>query len=212
MDLCKFMRKAALTCALAVSVNLTVYAGDVQERVSDYAAQNEDLAKQEPSKYIFIGDSRTVGMQMAVGGTEKDVWSAKESIGYDWMVSNGIPDVEGEIEDGTAVFILLGVNDLYRPGTYADTVNAYAEEWNDLGADTYFVSVGPVSSSYAYLTGDIEGFNSVICDSAVSYDYIDLYGAMVQDGYDTADGLHYTNSTYQYIYDFLEEGGWKDDE
>ena len=56
---------------------------------------------------VFIGDSRTVGMQQAVGGN--DTWSGKVSAGLDWMKSSGVPNVENNIQNGSAVVILMGV-------------------------------------------------------------------------------------------------------
>ena len=47
-------------------------------------------------KLIFIGDSRTEGIRDAV--QDDSVWSCLSSMGYDWMVSTGVPQVEDEIE------------------------------------------------------------------------------------------------------------------
>ena len=93
-------------------------------------------------KLVFIGDSRTEGLRDAVN--DDSVWSCLSSMGYDWMVSTGVPQVEDQIEDNTAVIILMGVNDLYHVNDYISYINAKAAEWGDRGAQTYFVSVGPV--------------------------------------------------------------------
>ena len=63
-------------------------------------------------KLVFIGDSRTEGLRDAVN--DDSIWSCLSSMGYDWMVSTGVPQVEDQIEDNTAVIILMGVNDLYH--------------------------------------------------------------------------------------------------
>ena len=55
-------------------------------------------------------------MHSFVGGN--DTWSGKVSAGLDWMKSTGVPNVEGSIKNGSAVIILMGVNDLYRPDSY----------------------------------------------------------------------------------------------
>ena len=67
-------------------------------------------------KLVFIGDSRTEGLRDAVN--DDSVWSCLSSMGYDWMVSTGVPQVEDQIEDNTAVIILMGVNDLYHVNDY----------------------------------------------------------------------------------------------
>ena len=75
-------------------------------------------------KLIFIGDSRTEGIRDAV--QDDSVWSCLSSMGYDWMVSTGVPQVEDEIEDNTAVIILMGVNDLYHVNDYLSYINEKA--------------------------------------------------------------------------------------
>ena len=185
---------------LSISASCTtasyVKAATLEERIAQY---KETHIKTDISKYIFIGDSRTVGMQMSVQG-DNDIWACRESIGYDWMVSDGIPSVEAEISEDSAVFILLGINDLGNSAAYADYVNNKAAEWP---CTTYFVSVGPVGDT-TVTNSQIEDFNSVIGSMAASYKYLDLYNSMVSDGYETVDGLHYTSGTYGYIYDFLK--------
>lgn len=57
-------------------------------------------------KLIFIGDSRTEGIRDAV--QDDSIWSCLSSMGYDWMVSDGVPEIEDEIQDNTAVIILMG--------------------------------------------------------------------------------------------------------
>ena len=47
-------------------------------------------------KLVFIGDSRTEGLRDAVN--DDSVWSCLSSMGYDWMVSTGVPQVEDQIE------------------------------------------------------------------------------------------------------------------
>lgn len=195
------MKKYLLCIALLFLLCVPVKAADISERVKLY---KETMGFDEaPEKYIFIGDSRTVGMQMTVGG-EEDCWSCKTSMGYDWMVSEGIPAVEGEIGDGVAVFVLLGVNDLGNAAAYAEYVNQKAADWAEAGASTYFVSVGPVGST-TVTNQQIEDFNSVISSNADEYRYLDLYSSMQKDGFSTSDGLHYTSDTYWYIYQFLHD-------
>ena len=47
-------------------------------------------------KLVFIGDSRTEGLRDAVN--DDSIWSCLSSMGYDWMVSTGVPQVEDQIE------------------------------------------------------------------------------------------------------------------
>ena len=47
------------------------------------ATQGGSTSGTSVNNLVFIGDSRTVGMQSAVGGN--DTWSGKVSAGLDWM-------------------------------------------------------------------------------------------------------------------------------
>ena len=49
---------------------------------------------------------------MFCGGMPEEYWSAKNSMGYNWMVNTRIPNVEHLIDQNTDVVILMGVNDL----------------------------------------------------------------------------------------------------
>ena len=128
-------------------------------------------------KLIFIGDSRTEGIRDAV--QDDSVWSCLSSMGYDWMVSTGVPQVEDEIEDNTAVIILMGVNDLYHVNDYLSYINEKAVEWSDLGAQTYFVSVGPVENDPYASNTEIESFNSAMEANLSGVTYIDVYSHLV---------------------------------
>lgn len=158
-------------------------------------------------KLIFIGDSRTEAIRDAVG--DNSIWSCLSSKGYDWMVSTGVPQIESEIEDNTAVIILMGVNDVYQLSNYITYINTKANEWSDLGAKTYFVSVGPVQNDPYVTNREIENFNASMEANLVGVTYIDVYSHLVSNGFSTLDGTHYPDSVsieiYNYILDHLEE-------
>lgn len=166
---------------------------------------------EEPSFYnqlIFIGDSRTVGMCDAVQGSTEvtTIWSCKIAMGYDWMTSTGVPQIEQYVGDNTAVIFLMGVNDPGNIQNYISYVNGKADEWDALGADTYYAAVGPVSKGTKYVSGqDIADFNMSLQEGLVNVTYLDVYGYLVENGYSTTDGLHYTASTYQDIYQYIVE-------
>ncbi|MDO5336634.1 MAG: hypothetical protein Q4E89_04105 [Eubacteriales bacterium] len=166
---------------------------------------------EEPSFYnqlIFIGDSRTVGMCDAVQESTDvtTIWSCKIAMGYDWMVSTGVPQIEQYVGEDTAVIFLMGVNDPGNIQSYISYVNDKADEWDALGADTYYAAVGPVSKETRYVSGqDIADFNMSLQEGLLDVTYLDVYGYLVENGYSTTDGLHYTASTYQDIYQYIVE-------
>ena len=158
-------------------------------------------------KLIFIGDSRTEGIRDAV--QDDSIWSCLSSMGYDWMVSDGVPEIEDEIQDNTAVIILMGVNDVHHINEYIHYINQKAKEWTDLGASTYFVSVGPVEDDPYVTNAQIESFNSSMEANLTGVNYIDIYTHLTENGYSTLDGTHYPDDVsieiYNYILDHLEE-------
>ena len=156
-------------------------------------------------KLIFVGDSRTVGMKSAVGDQGKnDIWSCKGSMGLSWLQSTGIPNIESEITEGSHIIILMGVNDLYNADNYISYINGLVSSVNQKGGKLYFVSVNPTNRSADYLNDDIEEFNIKLKSGLSSYvTYIDTYTYLMNNGFSSSDGVHYTNTTYKQIYNLI---------
>lgn len=159
-------------------------------------------------KLIFIGDSRTEGIRDAVNDGNV-IWSCLSSKGYEWMSTTGVPQIEDEIDAYTAVIILMGVNDVYQINNYVNYINKKANEWADLGARTYFVSVGPVEHDPYVTNAEIESFNAAMKANLAGVTYIDVYSHLVSNGFYTVDGIHYPDSVsidiYNYVLEHLEE-------
>lgn len=185
---------AAAGAALIVFAGVTA-AFDVTQVRAAQAPQKDKL--------IFIGDSRTVGMHMAVSSEDDDdnVWSCRDSMGYDWMVKTGVPDVEQKISTDTDVIFLMGVNDPGHVNEYVDYINEKAKEWSEEGATTWFVSVNPVDDDRSPLikNAHIEAFNDTMQKDLVDVGYIDTYDDILST-FTSPDGIHYYNSTYEEIY------------
>ena len=103
----------------------------------------------------------------------------------------------------------MGVNDPFNVNNYINYINEKAYEWAAIGAQTYFVSVGPVEKD-PYITNEqIESFNTSMENNLSGVKYIDVYTHLVENGYDTVDGLHYPANVsieiYNYIFENLEE-------
>ncbi len=156
------------------------------------------------SKVIFVGDSRTVGMQQTVG-SNNDIWSCKSSMGLDWMKSTGIPNISGQITNGSAVVILMGVNDLYHVDSYISYINSLVTGVTQRGGKLYFVSVNPTSRSADYLNADIDSFNSKMKHGLSGYvKYIDTNSYLKTNGFSSGDGIHYSTETYKKIYYYIK--------
>lgn len=156
---------------------------------------------------IFVGDSRTVGMQAAIGNDSGDVWSGKVSMGLNWMKSTGVPNIESQIEEGSNVVIMMGANDCgYNASAYVDYLNDLSTKVEEKGANLYFVSVNPTSGSYSNLNTSIDSFNETVKNGINSnIKYIDTNSVLKENGFNSGDGLHYDSSTYQTIYGIIKD-------
>lgn len=207
------MKKGIL---LFVFLAFAVFAGcksNVSDTVPTISPDEGTLHKPEHpetftnDKLIFIGDSRTEGIRDAVH--DDSIWSCLSSMGYEWMVSTGVPQIEEDIEDNTAVIILMGVNDVYQVEHYIQYINEKTKEWADIGAVTYFASVGPVEKDPYVTNEEIENFNEQMESGLIGVKYIDVYSHLTEKGFSTVDGIHYPDEVsieiYNYILENLEE-------
>ncbi len=156
-------------------------------------------------KVIFIGDSRTVGMKQSVGSNQ-DIWSCKSSMGLNWMKSTGVPNIDKQVTTGTAVVVLMGVNDLYQINNYITYMNSLADGVSKRGGQLYFVSVNPTSKSKDYLNEDIDNFNAKMRQGMSNkIRYIDTNSYLKNIGFSSGDGLHYSTKTYKDIYNYIKK-------
>ena len=172
------------------------------------------------TKRILVGDSRTVhmyahftgdwaGSDYSSGGVhvvDDDIFISESGEGLAWMKSIGIPEATKYMEDGTALIILMGVNDLYNLNEYIDYINTNYSDWTSKGVTVYFVSVNPCDGSYAsVLNNHIDIFNAGM-KKALSSDirYIDTYNNLIKTGFNSPDGLHYNKETSKKIYNYVK--------
>lgn len=165
----------------------------------------------EPTGTIFIGDSRFVGMDGAVDieGTNNQFVVAQVGEGLTWFKSNGMRQVKKIRKENSALthwryVFCLGVNDLWDIDAYLDEYDALRE---DPDVELILVSVNPVKNYPSITNSDIEDFNAKVKDYADEngLQYIDTYDALIDMGFSSTDGLHYSDSTYQDIYDIISE-------
>lgn len=156
--------------------------------------------------YIFLGDSRTVGMDSAVSLSDMDdVFVVAEcGMGYDWMMKTGLPEVQDIMEDHPEydewrLVTNLGINDIC--GGAGKYLEAYEELSNDV--TVYAVSVNPCKGTYKDLNGYVATFNGELKDSG--FTYIDTWSVLNEEGFDTRDGLHYGKGTYELIFDIIAD-------
>lgn len=144
------------------------------------------------STFVFVGDSRTVGMASVVPMNT----IAEVGVGYSFLMAhrNEILQLEN-----TNIVFNLGVNDLANLDSYIEFFQGLPEEftWNN---NLYVVSVNPCSGEYEHMNEDIIYFNVQLSDSLPSLiRFIDTYSYLSEVGFSSPDGLHYSESTYQTI-------------
>lgn len=174
-------------------------------------------------KYIFVGDSRMVGLCAVVTGDSNgcknsgtspkvsgdDVFIAKEGENYSWFSSTAIPALDNIIKSNSGttynIIINMGVNDLGNISLYISKYNELKKTYSN--HNIVIVSVNPVWDARAkYVKNQgILDFNSKLksgLDSGIKYcdTYSDLIGSLQSSDYDS-EGLHYSNSAYKKIYD-----------
>ncbi len=151
---------------------------------------------------VFVGDSRTVQLEMAVGDSDK-AYIAKVGEGYSWFKNTALNEIPSYAGNGTTMIINFGVNDLSNAGKYISLINSNIDAWTNAGITVYYSSVTPVGESASVSNSQIEAFNARMqseLDPRVKW--IDSYSFLSQTGFSTPDGLHYNSDTYRNLYSY----------
>lgn len=152
---------------------------------------------------VYIGDSRTVGLNNVIGMSNlPDTYViAKVGKGYNWYVKTGsteLQQIKAEHPHDNWIYIFnLGVNDLGNLEKYKALIDDLEAE-----ATVYTVSVNPtVDSKTRVKCSSIETFNAGL--QTVADNYVDTYTYLQNNGFVANDGLHYNKATYQTIYTLI---------
>ena len=171
------------------------------------------------NKVIFLGDSRTVQLyayltskwgsaNYSSGGVHvvgNDVFIAQGGQGLNWMKSTGIPEANRYFGPGSALVILMGVNDLGNIEKYISYLESNASKWAATGTKIYFVSVNPCDGSRNSLNNRISTFNTRLSNKLPNdVQWIDTSSYLISSGFTTTDGLHYNKDTSYKIYNYIK--------
>lgn len=170
------------------------------------ATKIEDI--NQDTKVLLVGDSRFVGMKETdIFNLNSDVFFICESrMGYDWLINVAEEEIYNYVKDYPAmkVIINLGVNDLDNIDKYVERYKKYIEDDIDL----YVMSINPIDVEKMYTYGytkasrtqaNLEKFNKIMKDN---FKYLDTYTLLLDNGYNTNDGLHYTDNTNTDIFNY----------
>ena len=210
-----FIILGAAAIIIELAYILKVVPQSASEVKSDKTAgNNEDKENNDNNinKYVFVGDSRYVGMSAYKEDT--DTFIAKNNMGYSYLEEQ-MSLIKQSCDKNTALIIGLGVNDLkYSREKYITTINSMADA---MDCKIYYMLVNPVdekkevSYGYSVENNTINEFNKAMKAELTSdVHIIDTYSYLQSQGYVTVDGLHYDNDTYKLIYDYIKEAIKKD--
>lgn len=181
---------------------------EIVKNIRDNAEENDETLENKTTGIIFIGDSRTVGMDKAcnISDNENEFVVARVGKGYNYLVDEALPEVESirqqnESIDDWVYIINLGVNDL-------GNVDKYKEKYEEIARDkqvrVYIESVNPVKDYPTVSNEQIEKINNTF-KHINNTSYIDVYNYLLENGFETADGLHYKTTTSRIIYEKIKE-------
>lgn len=201
------------------------------DRKKEKDLQASQLVKPNESKYskvIFVGDSRTKGLQRALrnqlGSLPENVSViAQGGKGLRWLQNYAAARLLSEVRRSSdetrpvAVVFNLGVNDLSYAQSYVRYMNKLAKKLKQRGCVLYYMSVNPMNNamrgSNSKNEAKIRKFNKILKSGlSGNFTYINTYRWLMKNGFSTLnesgiqggydDGLHYTDATYKRIYNY----------
>ena len=153
---------------------------------------------------IMVGDSRSVGMHDAMVDYEDPfLYIAQSGEGYEWFVEDGLPRMEKAIKEHPAwpVVFNLGVNDTSAVMNYITLYQSFAGRYPN--TDFYYLSVNPLTKDSTLVVDEqVVVFNQYL-KMAFPDTYLDSYSMLKKEGFESADGVHYSDDTYRRIHQFI---------
>lgn len=160
---------------------------------------------------IFVGDSRTVRMQLTLQrqfGTDSNVlrdidFVCQEGQGLSWLKETGMTSILSKaeayysVQRPTAVIFNLGVNDPGQMYNYVTYLKQIAGELQKKNCKLFFMSVNPVNSKVIQVLGYnklrteavVNKFNTIVSSGLNgTYTYIDTHSYLLNTGFGTNRG------------------------
>lgn len=178
---------------------------DPERGLSQSAAKGSGTNVQSaPQLLIWVGDSRTVGMQNAM--KNDDLYIAAAGEGFRWFEETGCSELEAAISNhpDTPVILNLGVNDYDNLERYLACYQKLVEAYPQ--TPFYFLSVNPIDPELclSITNEEIAGFNAQL-KAAFPEQYIDSFTWMRVQEILPFDGIHYTKEDYRSLHEYVTE-------
>ena len=185
------------------------YSMKVYNQFRGQSADADSASTGISGRILWVGDSRTVGMQSAITEGENK-WICSVGKGYNWFVNTAINTVNKSLKDTDTIVVNLGVNDIGNYEKYTNKLNALIDSDWKKAKSVVVMSVNPVdeakcAGNYAIKNNQIEKFNAYLKKNLRrKIVYVDTYTSLLGN-IQTDDGLHYSASTYKSIYDKIRD-------
>ena len=185
------------------SLGISALGGSISKINAAIRNKLKGLAGVGKYKYVFSGDSRTVGISLSVASSRPEIYFvAKAGIGYQWMKDHALDQIYRRLDEDNSVkaVFLYGVNDMIN-------INYYLKKYKEIESKydknrIWYVSVNPIEGKQLVTDEQIQDFNKQLKEFAGDR-YIDTYTMLKDEGFGSPDGLHYDNETNVKICDFI---------
>ena len=179
----------------------------VNQTIGKYKVGADGARIIKSKKYVFLGDSRVVGMSQAVSNSSV-TFIGKVSMGCSWMKSTAIPQLKTMLDETPTLYVVFcfGINDLGNIHEYISSYESLLSKYKY--TNFFFMAVNPVdyavskAHGYSVTNTQIEEFNAKL-KAAMGFRYVDTYSWLKRNGISTNDGIHYTSSTYLKLYNYM---------
>lgn len=159
------------------------------------------------SGFIYIGDSRVLGIKNALSYKINKQFLAKKTADLAWLKASEDTIIKLAQRNPTyKIIINLGLNDLDNATEYVKFYKTFCKGKAGIKKRIYYMSVTPVNEEKSrgkIGNFNIQSFNKVI-KSFADGKYINVYDAMIADGFVTGEGgVDYTVSQYNKIHNYV---------
>ena len=179
----------------------TTTAPEAVEEVTKTYYDSDRFSERRPKdNWLFIGDSRfEFWYKWGFYGT----YIAKSGQGLNMIYDNY--DEIISYRNYNVVFN-LGANQWWSGWEYVNLLNSLPDEFTK-NNHIVVVSVTPADGRFSYLNPSFDNYNEIVRNNLrQDYEYFDLASYLKDNGFITADGLHYTTYQDGINYNFLVYG------
>lgn len=195
----KNIQRAGIVLILLIGLSVGIFCTATAEEKTDISSLNLY------NRWVWIGDSRIADMQKVM--PEMEI-IAKTGAGLKFIEEHF--DEINELRNCNIIFN-MGINDfMHEQGIGEKWAFRYIEMFEKFSEKFFsenkvcFMAINPTDHQRRTLNSNIEDFNMTIWKNLPkTWIYLDTYSWLVTRGFETTDGLRYTEDTYRRIYQIV---------